>query len=104
VVGLHIPSFYIQTFAVKAKITDANLESYVLPIANAAGMFGRVVPNFFAGGTGPMNMLISCVICARIVVFRWIGVHGVASLMVVAILYGFFLGLFYRYPQASLRI
>jgi hypothetical protein len=31
-VGLYILSFYIQTSAVQAKITDANLESYALPM------------------------------------------------------------------------
>jgi hypothetical protein len=35
------------------KIMDTNLAFYMLPILNAASIFGRVVPNFFADRTGP---------------------------------------------------
>ena len=98
--GLYVPSYYIETFAVQTKITDAKLGSYVLPILNAAGMFGRVIPNFFADQTGPMNMLIPCVIVAVIVCFGWIGVHNVAGLMVFAILYGFFSGAILSLPPS----
>ena len=100
IAGLYIPSFYIETFAVQSKIADANLGSYVLPILNAAGMFGRVIPNFFADGTGPMNMLIPCVFGAGIVCFGWIGVHNIAGLMVFTILYGFLSGAILSLPPS----
>jgi MFS family permease len=98
--ALYIPSFYIQTFAIQTKIIDPNLGAYVLPILNAAGMFGRVVPNFFADATGTMNMLIPFIFCAGVVVFGWIVVHNVAGLMVFAILYGFFSGAILSLPPS----
>ena len=98
--GLYVPSYYIETFAVQTKIADGNLGSYVLPILKAAGMFGRVISNFFADRTGPMNMLIPCVFIAGIVCFGRIGVHNVAGLMVFAILYGFLSGAMLSLPPS----
>lgn len=101
-IGLYTPIFYIQTYAVQEKIMDTNLAFYMLPILNAASIFGRVVPNFFADRTGPLNMLIPCALAAAILAFGWIGIQSTPGLIIFAILYGFFSGAFVSLPPTAL--
>lgn len=100
--GLYTPMFYIQTYAIQEKVMDTNLAFYVLPILNAASIFGRVVPNFFADKTGALNMLIPCALAASVLAFGWIGIKSVPGLMIFAILYGFFTGAFVSLPPTAL--
>lgn len=101
-IGLYTPIFYIQSYAIQNQIMDTNLAFYMLPILNAASIFGRVVPNFFADKTGPLNMLIPCALVAAILVFSWIGIMNTPGLIVFAILYGFFSGTFVSLPPTAL--
>ena len=101
-IGLYTPIFYIQSYAIQENIMDTNLAFYVLPILNAASIFGRVVPNFFADKTGPLNMLIPCALAAAILSFGWIGIKTTPGLMVFAILYGFFSGTYVSLPPTAL--
>jgi len=100
--GLYTPIFYIQTYAIQERIMDTNLAFYILPILNAASIFGRVVPNFFADKTGPLNMLIPCALIAAVLVFCWIGIKDTPGLMIFAVLYGFFSGTFVSLPPTTL--
>jgi len=58
--GLYIPFFYIQLYALERTTMSADRAFYLLPILNAASLFGRIIPNFLADKTGPLNMLIPC--------------------------------------------
>lgn len=100
--GLYTPIFYVQTYAIQEKIMDTNLAFYMLPILNAASIFGRVVPNFFADKTGPLNMLVPCALAAAILAFGWIGIMTTPGLIVFAILYGFFSGAYVSLPPTAL--
>ncbi len=42
-IGLYIPFFYIQIYCLEKGIIDGELNSYILPIMNSAGFFGRMV-------------------------------------------------------------
>lgn len=90
--GLYVPTFYIQSFAVEKGIISGELSAYILPILNAGGVFGRVVPNFFADRTGPLNMLTPFLAFAGLMVLVWIAVINVGGLIVVALMFGFFSG------------
>ncbi|CAE6532578.1 unnamed protein product [Rhizoctonia solani] len=57
--GLFLPIFYIQLFAVVHGI-DETLAFYSLAILNGASIFGRTIPNFIADKFGPFNLLIPC--------------------------------------------
>lgn len=81
---------------------DTNPAFYMLPILNAASIFGRVVPNFFADKTGPLNMLVPCALAAAILAFGWIGIMTTPGLIVFAILYGFFSGAYVSLPPTAL--
>jgi predicted MFS family arabinose efflux permease len=90
--GLYIPMFYVQSFAIEEGITSENLAFYMLSIINAASVFGRLVPNFIADTVGPLNVLIPCTIVAALLAFCWLAVKNTAGLIVFCLLYGFFTG------------
>lgn len=96
--GLYIPSFYIQSFAVEKGIITGELSAYILPILNAGGVFGRVIPNFFADRTGPLNMLTPFLAFAGLMALVWIAVVNVGGLIVMALLYGFSSGAILSLP------
>lgn len=92
-IGLYVPIFYIQTYALTRDITsDSDYAFYLLSILNAGSFFGRILPNFMADKTGPMNMLVPCTIAAGMMCLCWIRVTDVASITVFAAFYGFFAG------------
>lgn len=92
-IGLYVPIFYIQTYALTRNITsDSDYAFYLLSILNAGSFFGRILPNSMADKTGPMNMLVPCTIAAGMMCLCWIRVTDVASITVFAAFYGFFAG------------
>ena len=101
-IGLYTPIFYIQTYAIEQRITSTNLGFYILPILNAGSVAGRILPNFFADKTGPMNVLIPCSFAAAVLCFGWIGIKDIAGLVIFAILYGFFSGAFVSLPPTAI--
>ncbi|CAJ0549956.1 Ff.00g065510.m01.CDS01 [Fusarium sp. VM40] len=44
--GLYVPLYYVQLHAIDGGITDSNLGFYLLPILNAASVFGRIIPHY----------------------------------------------------------
>ena len=100
-VGFYTPIFYIQVYAIQEKIMSENLAFYLLPILNSASIFGRVLPNFLADKTGPLNMLIPETFATAILALGWIGIKNTPGLIVFAILYGFFSGGFVSLPPVT---
>ena len=98
--GLYVPFFYIQYFAVSTGITDNNLGFYLLAILNTASVAGRIIPNFIADKTGPFNMIVPCGLAAGVIIFGLIGTHSVATIIVISLVYGFFSGTFVSLPPA----
>lgn len=92
-IGLYVPIFYVQTYALTRDITsDSDYAFYLLSILNAGSFFGRILPNFLADKTGPMNMLVPCTVAAGILCLCWMRITSVAGITVFAALYGFFAG------------
>ena len=56
--GIYVTFFYIELFALEKTDVNGNLASYLLSIINAASTIGRLIPNFFADKTGPLNIQI----------------------------------------------
>ena len=92
--GMYIPFFYIQDYAISRRAMSADLASYLLITLNAGSLVGRIIPNFFADKTGPFNMLVPCSCVAFILAFCWISVTHKANLFVFSLFYGFFSGAF----------
>ena len=91
--GLYVPVFYIQTYALtRGAISDGNYAFYLLSILNAGSFVGRILPNFLADIIDPMNMIVFCTSSAGVLCLCWIAIDNVAGITVFAILYGFFAG------------
>ncbi|KAF5372624.1 hypothetical protein D9758_005190 [Tetrapyrgos nigripes] len=91
--GVFFPYFYLQLFSILHGV-DPNIAFYTLAILNAASMPGRIIPNGLADRYGPFNAIIPCVGACGILIFALYGIHSVATVIVFAILYGFFSGAF----------
>ncbi|KAI9372795.1 major facilitator superfamily domain-containing protein [Aspergillus egyptiacus] len=90
--------FYVQSYAIETGIVDDKLGFYLLSMLNAGSTFGRIMPNFIADHTGPLNMLIPASAITAILSFVWIGVHNTPGIIVLSVLYGIFSGGFVSLP------
>ncbi|KAL4788725.1 putative MFS monocarboxylate transporter [Aspergillus varians] len=90
--------FYVQSYAIDTGIVDSNLGFYLLSMLNAGSTFGRIMPNFIADHTGPLNMLIPASAITAILSFVWIGIHNTPGIIILSVLYGIFSGGFVSLP------
>ena len=101
-IGFYGPVYYIQPYAIGKGITGEGLGFYILPILNAASIPGRILPNFIADHSGPLNVLIPCSLMTGILAFIWIGIKNLGGTIVFALLYGFFSGGFVSMPPVAI--
>lgn len=91
---LDIPFYYISTYGLSEHIVTENFSFYLLAILNAASIFGRIIPNFFADIIGPLNMMAPFVLCCAIVSYSWTSISSEGEIVIFTIAYGFFSGTF----------
>lgn len=96
--GIYVTFFYIQLFALEKTDMNPNLASYLLCIINATSTLGRLVPNFLADKTGPLNIQVPFAFITSILCFGWIGINSSSGLLAFCALYGFFCGSFVSLP------
>ncbi|OCK86333.1 MFS general substrate transporter [Lepidopterella palustris CBS 459.81] len=96
--GLYMPFFYVQLYAIRDNITNANFAFYLLAILNSASIFGRIIPNILADKIGPFNVLIPAAGISGIICLCLIPIKTTASLIALCALYGFFSGGFVSLP------
>lgn len=96
--GLYVLFFYVQSYAIQTGIMNPDLAFYLLAILNSGSVFGRIIPNYIADRTGPLNMIIPCAFLTGILSLCLIGTHNTAGLIVICALYGFFSGTFVSLP------
>nr|WHS04489.1 transporter [Phaeosphaeriaceae sp. CF-150626] len=99
-VALTIALFYLSLFALAQKITDEDLAFYVVPLYNAASIFGRIAPNFLSDKVGPLNVIAPCAIITGVLLFCLVPLRAgqVGGIVVLTILLGFFSGVFVAIP------
>lgn len=85
--GMFTPFFYIELFATGNGMGD-NLATYMLPILNAASIFGRLLPGFAADRFGRFTTLAVSAVATGILLFCWIAVASNAGIIVFSLLYG----------------
>jgi MFS family permease len=100
--GFYGPVYYLQPYAISSGITDTNLGFYLLPILNTASIAGRIVPNIITDLIGPLNVLVPGSLITGILAFAWIGIKNLPGIVVFAILYGFFSGIFVSISPVAL--
>lgn len=101
-IGLYTVLFYISFFGEANGYTNASMSFYIVPILNAASVFGRTVPNAISDKTGPFNMILPGAAVCAVLIFCMIAVGGLGSIVVLAILFGFFSGVFIALPPVCL--
>jgi predicted MFS family arabinose efflux permease len=92
--GLYIPFYYMSTYSIENDIVEENLGFYLLIIINAASIFGRIVPNFFADTIGLLNISAPFCCTCTIIAFCWTSVTSPGQAIVFCLFYGFFSGTF----------
>ncbi|KAL7904538.1 MFS general substrate transporter [Trichoderma velutinum] len=92
--GYFVPIDYIAAEAA-AKGVDPNLIQYLIPILNAASLFGRLLSGFAAGKIGPHYVfLTACFITGVLILAVWTLEATAVSRICFAVTFGFFSGAF----------
>ncbi|KAK9466543.1 major facilitator superfamily domain-containing protein [Lipomyces arxii] len=99
-VGIYIPFYYIQPFAVSKGIFSESTAFWLLPILNAASTFGRVIPNRLADKIGPLNVLVPFTVITMVIGFCWLSATTAVRIILIALFYGFFSGTFVSLPPS----
>ncbi|ANB13716.1 Mch5p [Sugiyamaella lignohabitans] len=99
--GQYIPIFFIQSYCLEIGI-DSNLAFYMTSILNAGSVLGRILPNFIADKTGPLNMLLPCTVACAILAYCWDFISVKGGVIAFSVLFGFFSGTFVSLPPACI--
>lgn len=77
-VGLYTMFFYLSFYGLATRTVDAEMAFYVVPILNAASMFGRTLPNWLSDKIGPFNVLVPGAFVCGVLVICMQAVHSLA--------------------------
>lgn len=100
--GFYNLLFFIQSYAIETKIMGEDLAFYLVSMLNAASTFGRILPNFIADYTGPLNTFIPALSVTALLGYCWIAIHSIPGVIILAVFYGFFSGGFVSLPPVIL--
>ncbi|KAB8437404.1 hypothetical protein FH972_025082 [Carpinus fangiana] len=91
-IGLFVVLFYLSYYADEQDIADTELAFYLVPIFNAASIFGRMIPNALASRFGALNLLVPAVLSSGTLMLCMMAVHSEGAVIVMALLFGFMSG------------
>ncbi|KAF7782749.1 hypothetical protein Agabi119p4_2125 [Agaricus bisporus var. burnettii] len=91
--GFFFPIFYLQLAAITHGLSE-NLAFYSLVILNGSGFVARLLTGLISQWAGVDNLAIIAAIVCGSVTFAFVSIGSVASVIIVAILYGFFSGVY----------
>ncbi|KAI0633743.1 MFS general substrate transporter [Trametes polyzona] len=89
--GFYFPLFYLQLDALDHGLDDT-FAFYSLVLLNGCSFIGRLSPGWFANRLGVHNISVTATFCCAVLILGMIGLGSVASVVVIAIIYGFFAG------------
>ncbi|TVY35151.1 Aspyridones efflux protein [Lachnellula occidentalis] len=92
--GMYIPFYYVTSYSISHNIANENTSFYLLTLLNVGSIFGRIVPNFFADVTGPLNITFPFILFCSVIAFCWTSVHSLGQMIVFCLFYGCFSGTF----------
>lgn len=93
-IGMYIPFYYLSTYSIELGLASSETSFYLLTILNAGSIFGRLIPNFFADTTGPLNITMPFIFFCAVIAFCWTSITSLAQAVLFCIFYGFFSGTF----------
>ena len=91
-IGYYIPFVYLPRVGEYVKVSP-ELSAYLPVIANAAAIFGRILPALVADKYGPIYVLSFGQIVGAVLLFAWIAVDSTPGLIVWTIIWGFISGI-----------
>ncbi|KIJ57087.1 hypothetical protein M422DRAFT_198467 [Sphaerobolus stellatus SS14] len=91
--GLYFPIFYLQLDAIRHGLGQ-NFSFYALVILNGCSFIGRLSSGFLINKFGVNKLVIGSTACCSILIFGMIGINSVTSIVVIAVIYGYFAGVF----------
>ncbi|EIM91720.1 MFS general substrate transporter [Stereum hirsutum FP-91666 SS1] len=92
--GLYIPYYYIEPFAIQLGISE-NVHPYLLPMLNGLSFFGRIIGGHLADIYGRMNVLVPTTLISGILCLAlWLPSNGTVPVIIFACVYGLFSGAF----------
>ena len=92
--GLFIPNFYIVSYAT-AHSVPSSLAFTTLAVLNGSSILGRLAPPYLSDVLGRFNMLVpSAFFSAIFTLLLWTFAKSTATIMLYAVIYGFFSGAF----------
>ncbi|KAI0708179.1 major facilitator superfamily domain-containing protein [Cerioporus squamosus] len=93
IIGFYFPLFYLQLDAVRHGV-DETFAFYSLVILNACSFFGRLAPGVVANRVGSGNIVVVFTFICAVTIFGLIGLGSVASVVVIAVIYGLASGVY----------
>lgn len=90
--GIFLPFNYLPVHALEVGM-DRDLVQYLVPILNAASLFGRLFAGALSDRIGALNIfIIVCYMSAIWILGVWLGDTSDSAIIAFAVLYGFFSG------------
>lgn len=100
--ALFPPLFFLPNYA-KGMGASPNITKYILTIANAGSVVGRILPGYIGDKIGRINALLPCLAFAGVsMLVFWLPSRGDALLIVFAIVFGVSSGAFIAVGPAAL--
>ncbi len=78
----YVPFTYIPLFAQTALHSSENLAGYLLAIANAGSIFGRVMPYVLNSRFTPIRLFVFWTLVSTALLFGWIGITKIQGFVV----------------------
>ncbi|KAJ7474844.1 MFS general substrate transporter [Mycena latifolia] len=91
-IGFYYPLFYLQLDATQHGL-DPTFAFYALVIMNASSFIGRLLPGLVSHRCGVKQMITVASGCGAVLILAMIGIHNIASVVTIGVLYGFFAGI-----------
>lgn len=101
-IGISIILFYLSYAAEAQNITSTKMAFYIVAIFNAGSTLGRTAPNALSDIVGVFNLIAPCAVISGILIFCMMAVKSEVAIIIVAILIGFFSGVFIAMPPVCL--
>jgi MFS family permease len=100
--GMYTGFFYLSFYGKATGYTSASLSFYVVAILNSGSVFGRTLPNILSDKIGPLNVIVPGAFGVSLILFCALAVHNAAGLIAIAVMFGFFSGVFIALPPVIL--
>ncbi|CAK5271710.1 unnamed protein product [Mycena citricolor] len=86
--GLFFLTFFLPSYGALHGF-DSNMTFYSVSVMNAASLFGRIVPGFLSDRWGRFNMMVATALASSVLTLASIAARDEASILVIAVFYGF---------------